>query len=58
MCNCLLVDSINRNDRGEHKAPTISMDVENLLGKKIPSGVSLRLGDKIRLRIKLENDGR
>ena len=36
----------------------INLVVENTLGGQIPIGVAIRLGDKIRFKIELTNDGK
>ena len=49
---------IGRFDKGEHKAPTLDLEVLSVLGTVIPSGIPLRLGDKISLKITLDQDGK
>ena len=45
------------NDRGEEKKGDIQMYVYNQLGNPIPEGVAIKLGDKVRFKLTLTNDG-
>ena len=56
MCH-LLVVRLAGNDRGEHKNPRIMLTALTQIGEVIPEGVALRLGDGIRFKIQLLDDG-
>ncbi|KAK2166985.1 hypothetical protein NP493_1292g00026 [Ridgeia piscesae] len=45
------------NDRGEHKNPRMTLTALTQIGEEIPQGVALRLGDGLRFRIQLLDDG-
>lgn len=55
----MLTRSIPQASRSvQHKSSDLDMVVETIYGKRLPPGVSLKLGDKIRLRMTLKSDGK
>ena len=55
--NVCFVVSLAGNDRGEHKNPRMTLTALTQIGEEIPQGVALRLGDGLRFRIQLLDDG-
>ena len=46
-----------REDRGSLRGPEVGLTVQNIMGRPIAIGTALRLGDKVRFHIKMEEDG-